>query len=305
MQDYGLLSSAIRERVPGAELREQELLAPYTTFRIGGPCRLMICPHSADELQGVLKLLAEWGEKPLVIGCGSNLLFPDEGYEGTVIVTRKAFSSITCCEDGLIAADAGVTLSQLARFALDRGLTGLEFASGIPGSVGGAVFMNAGAYGGEISQVLADTLYIDENGEFQTISREAHRFSYRDSVFQHGNAVIVRSRFALSPGDPEEIRAKMSELAGKRKEKQPLEYPSAGSAFRRPEGGKYYAAALIDQAGLKGYRVGGAAVSEKHAGFVINLGGATAADVKTLLQDVRGTVYRNSGVLLEPEIRII
>ena len=296
------LFEVLSEKLPRVEWRREEPLARHTSFRIGGPAELMAFPQTAEELSAILKAAAKLHIRPRLLGAGPNVLAPDEGVRGLVIVTRDCLTGLERLSATKIAAMAGVTMAKLAIFARDCGLTGLEFAHGIPGTVGGGVYMNAGAYGGEIRQVAEQTQYLDENGEIQALNGEGQAFAYRMSAFQKKNAVILRTVFALTPGEPQVISARMQELAEKRRASQPLELPSAGSAFKRPVGG--YAAALIEQAGLKGFAVGGAAVSQKHAGFIVNQGGATAADVLRLIEEVRARVLENSGILLEPEIRL-
>lgn len=293
----------LEKRFPSLSIKRKELLSAHTSFKIGGPCGAMLFPASEEELVQVYHLLVEAGERPFVLGGGTNTLFADQGYSGFILQTRDGFNKIELLGDGRLRAQVGATLAKLAQAACDAGLTGLEFAHGIPGTVGGGVFMNAGAYGGEMKQVVTSVRYLSSEGEVLEISGEACAFGYRTSIFQGNGAVVLSAEFSLQSENRDSIRAKMQELAAKRREKQPLEYPSAGSAFRRPEG--YFAGALIEQAGLKGFQIGGAAVSEKHAGFVINKGGATAFDVTALLSTVQQRVLENSGVLLEPEIRVI
>ena len=243
------------------------------------------------------------GARPLVIGNGTNLLFPDEGVDRLVVNTRD-MSCVVLDAEGRVTAEAGVPLARAAVFAQKQGLTGLEFAHGIPGSVGGAVCMNAGAYGGEMQQVVHSATVLFPDDGVRTLRGEELRFSYRHSLLtDRPEAVVLRVVFQLTAGRPEEIRQKMEELMARRKTSQPLEYPSAGSTFKRPEG--YFAAALIDQCGLKGMTVGGAQVSEKHAGFVINRGGATCADVTALMAVIQRRVWEEKGVRLEPEIKMI
>ena len=290
----------IREALPGLELRENEPLSGHTSFRIGGPARLLALPGSGEELAELCRLLRNLGEKPLVLGNGSNVLAPDGGLDRVVIVTAKAEGcTITGCE---LTAECGASLTSLAAKAAKAGLGGLVFAYGIPGTLGGALVMNAGAYGGEMKDVTAETRLLDENLEEKVLRGEEQGFGYRRSAFT-GDMVLLSARLRLSPGDPEELMAECRSLLEKRRASQPLELPSAGSAFKRPEGA--YAAALIDGCGLKGLRIGGAMVSEKHAGFIVNAGGATAADVKKLLETVAERVYRDTGYTLEPEIRVL
>ena len=279
-----------------------ESMARHTSFRIGGPAEVMAFPKTAQELSQVLKTAASLGTVPMILGAGTNVLAPDEGLRGLVICLKDCLDGMEQVDDTTIRVMAGVTMSRAAVFAAKLGLSGLEFAHGIPGTVGGGVYMNAGAYGGEICQVCTCVDVMDMQGNVKRYSNEEMEFSYRHSVLEDIGGIVISAEFALTPQDPELIRAKMKELMGKRSASQPLDLPSAGSAFKRPVGG--YAAALIDQAGLKGYQVGGAAISTKHAGFAVNLGGATAEDVKALLQQVSDKVFENSGIRIEPEVRI-
>ena len=302
MRCYSDLFEYFSEKLPTLKLKREEPLCAHTSFHIGGPAEVMAFPDSCEMLARILSLAHKEGIRPWILGAGTNVLAPDEGIRGLVIVTRHALTDVCALSDTCIAAMSGASMAKLALFARDMSLTGLEFAHGIPGTVGGGVYMNAGAYGGEICQVAVATEFVRMDGSIERFKGDAQGFAYRGSAFQKEEGVIVRTEFALTPGEKEEIQNRMQELAEKRRASQPLEYPSAGSAFKRPVGG--YAAALIDQAGLKGLRVGGAAVSEKHAGFVINKGGATAADVLALLELVQKRVYADSGISLEPEIRL-
>ena len=294
------LAEALRRSLPALELKRDEPLKNHTSFCIGGPAKYLMLPASAEELAEACALLRKLGVKPLVLGNGTNVLAPDEGIDGAVIVTRRASGMERQGET--LRAGCGAGLTKLAAFAAEEGLAGLEFAYGIPGSLGGALLMNAGAYGGEMKDVTAWVDYLDEELKPRRAEGEALGFGYRHSRFGSMD-VILGAELRLRGGDREAILARCRELTEKRKASQPLDKPSAGSAFKRPQGG--YAAALIDQAGLKGYAVGGAQVSEKHAGFVVNRGGATASDVKKLLEDVQRVVYDRTGVLLEPEIKIL
>lgn len=282
-------------------LREAELLSKHTSFRIGGPAEVMAFPHSEEELTDVLAACRAAGVKPRILGGGTNILAPDDGVSGVVILT-KGLDRIRLVSDCEIQAGCGASLARLALFAQRHGLTGLEFAHGIPGTVGGGMYMNAGAYGGEMVQTAVSARFLCPDGRIETVAGEAMGLSYRHSAFMEREGVILSARFRLTPGDPEAILARMRELMERRKASQPLDLPSAGSTFKRPVGG--YAAALIQEAGLKGLQVGGAAVSWKHSGFVVNLGGATCADVLELMAQVRDRVKANSGIELEPEVRI-
>lgn len=295
---YDLLS----EKLPHLALKREEPLSQHTSFRIGGPAEVMAFPRTQEELTALLRAAQALDVRPRLLGAGTNVLAPDEGLRGLVIVTRDCLVGLERRGEVQIAAMSGVSMAKLALFAMEVGLTGLEFAHGIPGTVGGGVYMNAGAYGGEIRQVAAETKFLTPEGNVETLSGEAQGFAYRTSVFQKREGVLLQTLFTLTPGDAQAIRARMQELAEKRRASQPLELPSAGSAFKRPVGG--YAAALIEQAGLKGFRTGGAAVSEKHAGFIVNCGGATAADVLRLIEIIQKRVLETSGILLEPEIRL-
>ena len=288
--------------LPGIELRFWEPMAKHTSFRIGGGVEVMAFPKTREELSSILKMSTLLDVKPAILGAGTNILAPDEGLNGLVICIKDAFGGIEQLDDRRIRVMAGVTMTRAAVFAANHGLSGLEFAHGIPGSVGGGVYMNAGAYGGEICQVCEEVEIMDMQGDIYTQPCERMAFSYRHSFLEDQEGIVVSAVFRLEHKPEEEIWAKMKELMAKRSASQPLDLPSAGSAFKRPVGG--YAAALIDQAGLKGYQVGGAAISEKHAGFAVNLGGATAKDVCDLLEQVAQKVYENSGIRIEPEIRI-
>lgn len=293
--------SKIRSLFPMLEIRENEPLKNHCSFRIGGPADVMLLPGTEEELVCIYKTLLECDEHLFVMGNGSNLLFADEGFRGVVIKT-SGVNGISLAGENKVRAGCGALLSQTAVFARKNSLAGMEFAHGIPGSVGGAVMMNAGAYGGEIKDVACETVYLDAAGELRKAIGAEHEFSYRHSRFKEGE-IVVSCDFSLNPGDETEIQNKMSELAAKRKASQPLELPSAGSTFKRPAGG--FAAALIDEAGLKGLTVGGAQVSTKHAGFVVNVGGATCADVLRLMDKIKEAVFAASGIELEPEVRVI
>jgi UDP-N-acetylmuramate dehydrogenase len=274
----------------------------HTSFRIGGEVEIMAFPKNREELAAVLKESRLLDVKPVILGAGTNVLAPDEGIAGIVICLKDCLDGMEMLDETHIRVMGGVTMTRAAVFAANHGLAGLEFAHGIPGTVGGGVYMNAGAYGGEICQVAESVEVMDFSGNIRHFTNEELQFSYRHSVLEEDGGIVISTVFALKQGVTEEIRAKMKELMGKRSASQPLDLPSAGSAFKRPVGG--YAAALIDQAGLKGYQVGGAAISTKHAGFAVNLGDATAEDVKNLLKNVSDLVFENSGIRLEPEVRI-
>ena len=307
MDRFEWLQQELARRCPGLEVRANEPMSRHTSFRIGGPARLMALPKSAVQAKAAVLAAREANILPFFLGNGSNLLVPDEGVERFLIQPAGRYSADPLNrvweENGQLCAGGGVSLAMLANAAKGRALTGLEFASGIPGSVGGGVVMNAGAYGGEMAQVLVSVTALDLDGNIQTIPAEHCGLGYRKSIFSDGQRLVLEARFQLESGDPDTIRARMDELAAKRKEKQPLEYPSAGSMFKRPEG--YFAAALIDQCGLKGFAVGGAQVSEKHAGFVVNRGGATCADVLELVRQVQARVQEQTGVALEMEVKVL
>ena len=302
MLDMTVFQEKISTLLPEIELRLNEPMAKHTSFRIGGPVEVMAFPKSSDELAKLLKTSELLDCKCAILGAGTNILAPDEGLCGLVICLKDALDGMVQLDDKRIRVAAGVTMTRGAVFAAGLGLSGLEFAHGIPGTVGGGVYMNAGAYGGEICQVCesVDVMWLD--GTVETLKGEEMGFSYRHSVLEEKPGIVLSAVFCLERKPESEIRAVMQDLMNRRKTSQPLDLPSAGSAFKRPVGG--YAAALIDQSGLKGFRVGGAAVSEKHAGFVVNLGGATAAQVRQLLQQVSDIVFDNSGIRLEPEVRI-
>ena len=288
--------------LPEMELKFDEPMAKHTSFRIGGPVEVMAFPKNGEELSKLLKTSALLDCKPIILGAGTNVLAPDAGIRGLVICLKDCLDGMKQVDDTTIRVAAGVTMTRAAVFAANLGLSGLEFAHGIPGTVGGGVYMNAGAYGGEICQVCKSVEVMDYNGNITTFTNEEMRFSYRHSVLEEQDGIVISADFVLEKKPTDEIREKMKELMGKRSASQPLDKPSAGSAFKRPVGG--YAAALIDQAGLKGFAVGGAAISTKHAGFAVNLGDATAEDVKSLLAQVSDIVFEKSGIRLEPEVRI-
>lgn len=278
-------------------------MSQYTTFRVGGPADLLVEPDSEEALSAVLKACKEEGITPLVIGKGSNLLVPDEGLKGVVIHLGERFGTMTALEDGKVEVKAGASMIKLCRFCLEQSLSGLEFAFGIPGTVGGAIYMNAGAYGGETGEWVCEVRHMDMDGNAGVWTAEEAGFSYRHSNYMGSGLIVTSAVFRLKSDKAEDIKARMDDYMTRRRTKQPLEYPSAGSTFKRPEG--YFAGALIEQSGLKGASVGGAQVSEKHAGFVINKDNATAKDILNLMAHVRETVYNDHGVTLEPEVRIL
>lgn len=302
MTDLTAFQRKVSALLPDIELRLNESMAKHTSFRIGGAVEVMAFPKNTDELSRILKVSALLDIKPAVLGAGTNVLAPDEGMKGIVICLKDCLNGMERVGDHRIRVMAGVTMTRAAMFAASQGLSGLEFAHGIPGTVGGGVYMNAGAYGGEICQVCKNVDVMDMDGSLHRLTGEQMEFSYRHSIVAKQPGIVVAAEFELNSAPVEKIKAKMKELMGKRSASQPLDMPSAGSAFKRPAGG--YAAALIDQAGLKGFTVGGAAISTKHAGFAVNLGGATAQDVRELLHQVSDIVLKKSGIRLEPEVQI-
>lgn len=288
--------------LPEIEWIMNEPMAKHTSFRIGGPVEVMAFPKNADELAQILKTSRLLHITPAILGAGTNILAPDEGLMGLVICLKDCMDGLEQLDDTHIRVAAGVTMTRAAVYAANLGLGGMEFAHGIPGTVGGGVYMNAGAYGGEICQICESVEVMDMEGNISSMGCSCMEFSYRHSILEEHDGIVLSAVFKLTPAPQEQIREKMADLMNRRKTSQPLEMPSAGSAFKRPVGG--YAAALIDRAGLKGFSVGGAGVSTKHAGFVVNNGGATAADVKEVLRQVAEKVYEDSGIRLEPEVRI-
>lgn len=282
------------------QIRREEPMKLHTTFRIGGPAQYLVTPRTNEEVRAVVGLCRGEGIPYYIIGNGSNLLVSDKGYRGVVIQLYKEFSSITA-RGNEIRAQAGASLAKIAAEALRQGLAGFEFASGIPGTLGGACIMNAGAYGGEMKDVLQEVTVLTREGEQKTLQRDELDMGYRTSRASREGYIILEALISLEQGEAGEIRKKMDDLKERRVSKQPLEYPSAGSTFKRPEG--YFAGKLIQDAGLRGFRVGDAMVSEKHCGFVINCGNATAAQVDELIRQVQEKVRENSGVTLEPEVR--
>lgn len=284
------------------EVLFDEPMKEHTSFQIGGNADALIEAGSVDEIRTVSSWCKENGVRALVMGNGSNMLVSDEGIRGVVI---KIGAKLSACraEGEMLYAESGILLSKLSKFALSNSLSGLEFAAGIPGTLGGGVFMNAGAYGGEMKDVVKSVTYLDEAGNLQTAGCEQLAFGYRKSMFSSGGKTILSCEMELKKGNPQTIKEDMAEYNRRRAEKQPLSMPSAGSTFKRPGG--YFAGKLIQDAGLKGYRIGGAQVSEKHTGFVINAGGATAQDVMDLIEYIQKTVKEKFGVTLEPEVRVI
>lgn len=293
----------LRDAVPGLEIRTNESMSAHTSFCVGGPVDIWCRPTSADQLVKAIKYASGSRIDRYIVGKGSNLIVCDGGIRGLVIETT-GLDGLNIIDENVIEAECGISLANLAAYARDMGLSGLEFAHGIPGTLGGAVFMNAGAYGGEMRQCVTETDYFTPDGDLLTLRGEEHLFGYRTSFFVgKPDYVILRTRIRLTPGDRDEITAQMAELRRRRQESQPLRYPSAGSFFKRPPG--YFAGKLISDCGLKGCAVGGAQVSEKHAGFIINTGEATCRDVLALMERVKKDVKKCFGVDLEPEVRII
>ena len=280
----------------------KEPMSRHTTFRAGGPADFFVTPEKEGQVRKTLSLLKEAQVPRYIMGNGSNLLVGDRGYRGVILQICKKMNRIRI-QDTVIQAQAGALLSKIAAEAQAKGLTGFEFASGIPGSLGGAVMMNAGAYGGEMKQVLIQAQILNASGEIEDVLAEEMELGYRSSVFSRNGGVILSASIQLEPGDPSAIQSRMEELKFLRTSKQPLEYPSAGSTFKRPEG--YFAGKLIQDAGLRGFQVGGAQVSEKHCGFVINKDQATAMDIRSLMEQVSEKVYAQFGVRLEPEVKLI
>lgn len=301
MTDYSNIIS-IAESF-GCNYTENESMSEHTTFRIGGPADLFVVPTTVEGLAAVVSACNKEGVYCFILGNGSNVLVSDKGIRGVVVSTAACLNNIELIGAYEIKCGAGVKLSRLSDLACENSLTGAEFAWGIPGTVGGAVYMNAGAYDGEMKDILVSCEYLTPDGELHTMLADEMDLSYRHSAFSENGYVIVSATVRLKAGDKGEIRAKMDDFMCRRKSKQPLEFPSAGSTFKRPVGG--FAAALIDECGLKGYSVGGAEVSEKHAGFVINKGGATCFDVMRLVEHIKKEVFLNKSIKLECEIRVI
>ena len=284
------------------QIRIKEPLSKHTTFQIGGPADLFLLPEDEKQIAGAIKLCKEENVPFFILGKGSNLLVSDKGYQGVIIKLAENFSRIEI-EGNKVTAQSGASLSDMATCIADSSLAGFEFASGIPGTLGGAVTMNAGAYGGEMKDIVTDATVLDVNGNIRFLEKDELRLGYRKSIIQEEHMVVLSASLHLEKGNKEEIKAAIAELTRKREEKQPLESPSAGSTFKRPEG--YFAGKLIMDSDLRGYKVGNAQVSIKHCGFVVNNGGATALEVYTLIQDVIRIVYEKQGVRLEPEVRLL
>lgn len=301
MSDLEILNS-IREITGEKNASADEVMSAHTTFRVGGPADYFASPSDVDQVAGLIELCRKCEIPYFVLGNGSNLLVSDVGYRGMIINIMDNMNGITVDGD-VITAQAGAKLVRVSRLARDNSLTGLEFASGIPGTIGGAVYMNAGAYGGEMKDVVTSVKVMDADGHIYDMSSDELDFSYRHSAVEAEGLIVLEVTMKLAAGVQQDIDDRMKELSDSRRTKQPLEYPSAGSTFKRPEG--YFAGKLIMEAGLRGYSVGGAQVSEKHCGFVVNRGGATAADVTGLIRDVQKKVMDHFGVMLEPEVKML
>ena len=300
MSDNYIITEKLN-KINDLKVKKNISMKDYTTFKVGGPADILIIPENKEALSKALKLINQSKIPFFTLGSGSNIIVSDSGYQGIVIYMEKLNAIKT--ENNLIKSQTGISLSSLADKAKEAELSGLEFASGIPGSLGGALYMNAGAYGGEMKDVVKSVLTLNYKGDFQEIGAKKLNLSYRNSLLQKENLIAVQATIELEKGDKEKISAKMKELNTKRKEKQPLDWPSAGSIFKRPEND--YAGRLIEEAGMKSFKIGDAQVSEKHAGFIINKGKATAKDIKKLIEKVRNEVYKTSGIYLEIEPKFI
>lgn len=283
--------------------KEQELMSRHTTFKVGGPARYYLIPENTGEVRAAIDFADERELPYMVVGRGSNLLFSDREYHGVIIEIGEHFSDMSIHLNNTVVVKSGMTLTNMASRLARMGLAGFEFAGGIPGTVGGAIVMNAGAYGGEIKDTLVEVTVMNEKGELVKLDADELELSYRHSILQEKNWIVLSGTFTFRSGSQDEIRAQIQEYNKRRREKQPLEYASAGSTFKRPEG--YFAGKLIEDAGLKGYHIGGARVSDKHAGFVINTGDATASEIHSLIEHVKRKVLEKSGVMLEPEVKMI
>ncbi len=299
---YKKFIDTLKERINSEDILLDVPMKNHTSFKIGGNADIFIEPSSVEEIIEIIKLSNKYNVPYYIIGNGSNLLISDKGIRGVVLKTFNCLNNVEVFQN-IIESQSGALLSKTANLALNNGLKGLEFASGIPGTLGGAIVMNAGAYSGEMKDVIIETKYIDEDGEICKVVGDQHQFGYRTSIFQGTKKFIISSKFQLEYGDPVDIKAKMQELNQRRRDKQPLEFPSAGSVFRRPEG--YYAGKLIEDSDLKGYKLGGATVSTKHCGFIVNTGEATAQDVLDLIEHIQKTVKQKFDVELKTEVKMI
>ena len=299
---YGKLQLELQNIVGQQNIKIDEPMKKHTTFKVGGDAKFLVTPTSIQDIKSVIEYLKDNSIKYYILGNGSNVLVRDSGIDGVVIKIASNFNSIDVTKDQ-ITAQAGAFLSTISQCALKNSLSGFEFASGIPGTLGGAIIMNAGAYGREMKDVVVDVDVLDDLGNIKTLTNEQLEFGYRTSKIASSNYVVLGAKIKLCSGDSKKIKEYMNELAQKRRQKQPLNYPSAGSTFKRPEG--YFAAKLIEDAGLKGYSIGGAQVSDKHAGFIVNMGNATAQDILSLMEYVKDTVWQKFKVSLEPEIKTI
>lgn len=297
-----LIFNRFKDVIGSGNTKIDEPMSKHTSFRVGGPADILVLPENTDELQKIIKICKSEDTSFYIVGNGSNLIVRDKGIKGVVVKLAEKFSRFSV-EDNIIEAQAGILLSKLANVALENGLTGLEFASGIPGTLGGAVTMNAGAYNGEMKNVVFKTQYMDDNCEIRELSGEEHKFGYRTSFIQQSGGIVIKSVVKLTNGKKQDIKMLMADLNKRRKDKQPLDLPSAGSVFKRPEG--YYSGKLIEDCGLKGFRIGGAEVSCKHCGFIVNAGNATGQDIINLIKYVQDNVRMKFGVELQTEVRII
>ena len=300
--DIKQFSRLLREKLPNEIIFEDQLMKNYTTFRIGGKADILLKPSTYNQVAEIIKLCKQHEIPYYILGNGSNLLVADEGYRGVIIQIYQNLSKISI-EGNEVTAEAGALLSKIATKAMEQGLTGFEFAHGIPGTLGGAVVMNAGAYDGEIKKVLKECVVLDEEGNLHTLSNEDLQLGYRTSIITPKGYIVLGATLTLQPGNPEAIKKYMKELIDRRKEKQPLDKPSAGSTFKRPEG--HFAGKLIMDSGLRGYQLGGAMVSEKHCGFVVNVGQATCKDVLELIEYVQKVVHEKFEIELEPEVKLL
>ena len=289
------------KQIQSLKVEQNVMLKKYTTFKVGGPANIFVTPRTEQALIKLTRIINETDQSYFVLGKGSNIIVGDKGYNGIIIYTGQ-LDKITV-DNNTIVAQSGATLKDIAEIAVDSSLTGMEFASGIPGSLGGAVFMNAGAYGGEMNDIVQKVSAVDQKGQKKVMPKKELNLSYRSSIFQENEYIILNAFLKLTKGNKDDIRAKMDKLERKRKNKQPLEYPSAGSSFKRPK--DHYTGPLIEKANMKGYQIGGAQVSEKHAGFIVNKGNATAQDIVKLIQKIQKEVYAISGVKLKPEPKFL